>query len=429
MLNTPHYASTPQCTVWAPTSTQALLAEWAELTRTHPAFTLVAAPNQAADAPNHQRTCFHWDASPLQQITTLEPANMVGSVQTGLPLGQLQAALQQQGLALPLTLPPHTPLGHLLAANTPPLEAGSTPRSSWPSRVLGLQAITVGSPQGAQLTQCGGQVLKNVSGYDLQRFYLGQQQRLVLLSEATLRLEMAPTTAPPTTLCLPLEALTPLQQPTFWQGLAHGQPHLQVLELMNAATLHHQLQMACPTPWALVLQWHPTAEESEQQSQHALQQWLQRVGLKAEEALPVESPLWPLTAFEEPHLHLQWALPWGQAGFEAWLNTVAALAGTPTGQQPPERLQYRLLAGLGFTGWSEAQAPSVGEALLATAAHTLMPHLVPTPKVLSVPQALWALPQQLQAAQTHPTTKALQQAWEALRAKFDPHHHLYSRYI
>ncbi|MFB3818051.1 MAG: FAD-binding oxidoreductase [Candidatus Methylomirabilales bacterium] len=124
----------------------------------------------------------------LQRVVEFDAANLVVTVEAGARLGDLQALLAAQREFLPLD-PAGTErrtVGGVLATN-----------ASGPSRllygtardlVLGLRAVLASGER----IRCGGKVIKNVSGYDLNKLFIGSLGTLGILTEATFKLLPAP---------------------------------------------------------------------------------------------------------------------------------------------------------------------------------------------------------------------------------------------
>ncbi|MCH8107034.1 MAG: FAD-binding oxidoreductase [Chloroflexi bacterium] len=116
------------------------------------------------------------------------PADLTATVDSGITLGVLQQALARHGQFLPLEAPlaASATIGGLLAANTsgPMRYSYGLPRD-W------LIGIGVVSAQGVE-TNAGGQVVKNVSGYDLNKLYAGSLGTLGVIVEATFKLSPVP---------------------------------------------------------------------------------------------------------------------------------------------------------------------------------------------------------------------------------------------
>ena len=149
------------------------------------------------------------DAVPLdvrghRGIVSYDPSELVVTVRAGTPLAELEAALDAQGQMLACE-PPHyaadATVGGMTAAGL------SGPRRPWAGAVrdfvLGCRVIT---GHGRHL-RFGGQVMKNVAGYDVSRLMAGSHGCLGLVTEvsfkvlprprasASLQLEMTRETA------------------------------------------------------------------------------------------------------------------------------------------------------------------------------------------------------------------------------------------
>jgi glycolate oxidase FAD binding subunit len=117
-------------------------------------------------------------------IVTYDPTELVITARAGTPLAELSAALDAAGQMLPCE-PPHSDdgatLGGMVAAGL------SGPRRPWAGSirdyVLGTRVIT---GHGKHL-RFGGEVMKNVAGYDLSRLMAGSFGCLGLLTEVSLK--------------------------------------------------------------------------------------------------------------------------------------------------------------------------------------------------------------------------------------------------
>lgn len=113
-------------------------------------------------------------------LVTYDPTELVVTVRAGTPLTELEAALDAAGQMLPCE-PPHfaegATVGGMIAAGL------SGPRRPWSGSVrdfvLGSRVIT---GQGKHL-RFGGEVMKNVAGYDLSRLMAGSFGCLGVLTE------------------------------------------------------------------------------------------------------------------------------------------------------------------------------------------------------------------------------------------------------
>lgn len=124
----------------------------------------------------------------LNQITEHEPATQVVTSGAGLTLAALQAALAPHNQWLPLRPPFCTSrtLGGIVALNAwgPDRLKYGAPRDL----LLGLRFV---SGQG-RIINAGGQVVKNVAGYDLTRLMTGSAGSLGLLTSLTFRVVQVP---------------------------------------------------------------------------------------------------------------------------------------------------------------------------------------------------------------------------------------------
>jgi len=147
-------------------------------------------------------------------ILSYEPSELVVTVCAGTPLATLEAALRAQGQCLPFE-PPHfgdaATVGGMVAAGlSGPARANV---GSVRDFVLGAKMV---NGKGEQLT-FGGQVMKNVAGYDLSRLLAGSMGQLGLITEVSLKvLPIAPGEA--TLQCTPLSQAQALACLHRWGG-------------------------------------------------------------------------------------------------------------------------------------------------------------------------------------------------------------------
>jgi glycolate oxidase FAD binding subunit len=133
------------------------------------------------------------ETAALRGIVSYEPSELVVTVRAGTPLAELEAALAQQGQCLAFE-PPHfgpgTTVGGMVAAGlSGPARANAGPVRDY---VLGLQLVN----GRGDLLVFGGQVMKNVAGYDVSRLMVGAFGTLGLIAEVSLKvLPVAPAEA------------------------------------------------------------------------------------------------------------------------------------------------------------------------------------------------------------------------------------------
>ncbi len=128
------------------------------------------------------------DVSGLCGVISYEPSELVVTVRAGTPLAELEALLASQGQCLPFE-PPHFGLGAEKRATVGGMVASGL---SGPARasvgavrdfVLGVVLL---NGRGELLT-FGGQVMKNVAGYDVSRLMAGSLGTLGVIVEVSLK--------------------------------------------------------------------------------------------------------------------------------------------------------------------------------------------------------------------------------------------------
>jgi glycolate oxidase FAD binding subunit len=133
------------------------------------------------------------DTRALRGITSYEPSELVVTVRAGTPLAELEAALAEKGQCLPFE-PPRFGAGGTVGGMVASGLSGPARASAGAVRdyVLGLQLL---NGRGEGLT-FGGQVMKNVAGYDVSRLMAGAWGTLGVITEVSLKvLPVAPAEA------------------------------------------------------------------------------------------------------------------------------------------------------------------------------------------------------------------------------------------
>jgi glycolate oxidase FAD binding subunit len=158
------------------------------------------------------------DTRGYRGIVSYEPSELVVTVRCGTPLAELEAALAEKGQCLAFE-PPHFGQGSANGATVGGMVAAGL---SGPARatagavrdyVLGARFI---NGLGEHLT-FGGQVMKNVAGYDVSRLMAGSWGTLGLITEVSLKvLPVAPAEA--TLMCAGLPQKTALELLHRWGG-------------------------------------------------------------------------------------------------------------------------------------------------------------------------------------------------------------------
>ena len=166
-------------------------------------------------------------------IVSHEPSELVVTVRAGTPLAELEAALAEQGQCLPFDPPRFgaaSTIGGVVAAGL----AGPARATAGGVRdfLLGLQFI---NGRGEWLT-FGGQVMKNVAGYDVSRVMAGAMGTLGVITDISLKvLPVAPAEA---TLVFSMGQHDALEQLHRWGG--------QPLPLNASCWVKDQTQVDAP---------------------------------------------------------------------------------------------------------------------------------------------------------------------------------------
>ncbi len=153
------------------------------------------------------------DLRPLAGISSHEPSELVVTVRGGTPLAELEAALAEHGQCLPFEPPRFAgggSVGGMVAAGL-----------SGPARasVGGVRDYVLGATilngRGEVLT-FGGQVMKNVAGYDVSRLMAGSLGILGVICEVSLK--VLPVAPAATTLVFDCDEAHALKQLAAWAG-------------------------------------------------------------------------------------------------------------------------------------------------------------------------------------------------------------------
>ena len=161
------------------------------------------------------------DTTELCGISSYEPTELVVTARCGTPLAELEAALAEKGQCLPFE-PPH------FTGDTPEATTqGGTVGGMIAAGLSGPSRAAVGAVRdyvlGATLLNgrgevlsFGGQVIKNVAGYDVSRLLVGSLGTLGVIAEVSIKvLPVAPAT---TTLRFDRDAADALAQLHQWGG-------------------------------------------------------------------------------------------------------------------------------------------------------------------------------------------------------------------
>ncbi|MBT0570091.1 glycolate oxidase subunit GlcE [Curvibacter sp. CHRR-16] len=158
----------------------------------------------------------------LRGIVDYAPSELVITAGAGTPLAELESALAERGQYLPFE-PPH------FARANPNGALGATVGGLVASGLAGPARAAVGSVRDHVLglhllngrgehLQFGGQVIKNVAGYDISRLMVGAMGTLGVITQVSLKVLARPVAE--ATLCLPLSQADALAQLQRWGGQA-----------------------------------------------------------------------------------------------------------------------------------------------------------------------------------------------------------------
>ncbi len=177
----------------------------------------------------------------LTGITSYEPSELVVTARAGTPLAELEATLADKGQCLPFEPP------RFGASRTGTVGGMVATGLSGPARasvgavrdfVLGVQLVN----GRAELLTFGGQVMKNVAGYDVSRLMAGSWGTLGVISEVSLKvLPVAPAEATVKFACDQTRALAMLNA---WGGKPLPLNASCWLEEAGAGTLYLRLRGA-----------------------------------------------------------------------------------------------------------------------------------------------------------------------------------------
>jgi glycolate oxidase FAD binding subunit len=153
------------------------------------------------------------DVRALAGISSYEPSELVVTVRSGTPLADLEAALAEKGQCLPFE-PPRFAAGGTVGGMVAAGLAGPARAAVGGVRDYVLGATLLNGR--AEVLSFGGQVMKNVAGYDVSRLLAGSMGILGVICEVSLKvLPVAPAVH---TLRFELDQATALKQLNAWGG-------------------------------------------------------------------------------------------------------------------------------------------------------------------------------------------------------------------
>ena len=169
------------------------------------------------------------DTRSLDRLVQYELADLTVTVEAGMPLTRLGEILAAEGQFLPLEAPrPSTATigGMLAAASFGPMSLSYGLPRDW---LIGVKVVNADG----RITKGGGRVVKNVTGYDMNKLYTGSLGTLCIIVEASFK--VAPRPAASTTLSAGFASLEDAMAGAW--GLVEGYGGPDALTLLNAAAV------------------------------------------------------------------------------------------------------------------------------------------------------------------------------------------------
>ncbi len=127
----------------------------------------------------------------LNRVLAYEPADLTISVEAGMPMAELYATLARNNQMLPVDVacPAQATVGGVLAT------ARDGPRclgyGTLRDLLIGIQVVEATG----RISKAGGMVVKNVSGFDMMKLYLGSLGSLAVIASANFKLIPRPRAA------------------------------------------------------------------------------------------------------------------------------------------------------------------------------------------------------------------------------------------
>ncbi len=334
----------------------------------------------------------------LKTIRNHRINDLIITVETGITMGELRQTLASQGQQFPLSYPDDLLLADVIAQDRPAAETGLS--GGYPrDYVLGLEMVT---PDG-EITHYGGEVVKNVTGYDLNKFYTGSHHTLGVITAVTLK-------------------LAPLPEATQDWGFYVSSPHHPWLEDLLPWLHQHRHQLtACELfqkeSWALWIRAQGTKN-----SFSTLEAELKAcLGNPKPTSSQTTRSFLKRTHLDQSHL-LRLTIPKGLSALRKTLKEIESLF--PEVKSYP--IQLRLAAGFVHLIWQPDNMPQLTKLKqplkqLAKLAQNQGGHL----QLLDFPSDFLSLTQKLNL----PNDPVAQALMYQLKALYDPHNILHSRHL
>jgi glycolate oxidase FAD binding subunit len=176
--------------VVAPASEAELAETLAQASREHSSIVAVGGGTHLCVGNPPQRLDIALSTARMNAIVAYEPADMTVTVQPGVLLRDLRELLEAQRQMLPLDPPGAmdggATIGGALSANVQgPLRHSHGTARDW---VIGMRVALANGT----VIKSGGRVVKNVTGYDLHKLFIGALGTLGVITEVTFKLSPRP---------------------------------------------------------------------------------------------------------------------------------------------------------------------------------------------------------------------------------------------
>jgi glycolate oxidase FAD binding subunit len=153
------------------------------------------------------------DVSAYRGIVHYDPTELVITARCGTPLAEIEAALAQHGQMLAFEPPhfgSHATLGGTIACGL----SGPRRQAAGAARDFVLGAVLMDAK--GEVLHFGGQVMKNVAGYDVSRLLTGSLGMLGLILEVSVK--VLPRPAAECTLCIAMDETEAIARLNHWGG-------------------------------------------------------------------------------------------------------------------------------------------------------------------------------------------------------------------
>ena len=154
-----------------------------------------------------------FDVSAWRGIVHYDPTELVITARCGTPLADIEAALAEHGQMLAFE-PPHFGAAATIGGTISCGLSGPRRQAAGAARDFVLGAVLMDAK--GEVLHFGGQVMKNVAGYDVSRLLTGSLGMLGLITEVSVK--VLPQPAAQYTLTLPMDQTEAIAKLNHWAG-------------------------------------------------------------------------------------------------------------------------------------------------------------------------------------------------------------------